>query len=374
MQADKNTSIFLKDKTRLGDFVKIQGGYAFQSALFRKRGIPIIRISNIYGSTIDLKNSAVYYDDTKVIGDDFIAKKDDLLIAMSGATTGKCGVYPYQKCAYVNQRVGKFTLCKGDKAIYKYITYWTQSNDFERQLSRSLVAGAQPNISPKNIEDMELFLPDITEQQNVVAVLDAISANITFLQHLISKQENIKKSTINLLLAPRSNWQEIKLGDICSITTGKLDANAMSPHGKYAFFTCAKEVYKINNYAFDTEALLVSGNGSHVGYVHYYKGRFNAYQRTYVLDKFTANILFVKYFLDCKLSQRIDAEKKSGNTPYILRDTLYDMKLTIPVSITEQERIATQLSEIDAHIENLKQQLAKQRAIKQGLMQFFFGD
>ena len=68
-------------------------------------------------------------------------------------------------------------------------------------------------------------------------------------------------------------WQEMRLGDICEITTGSLNANAMVENGKFAFFTCAREVYAIDNYAFDTEALLVSGNGANVGYIHYYKGK-----------------------------------------------------------------------------------------------------
>ena len=66
------------------------------------------------------------------------------------------------------------------------------------------------------------------------------------------------------------------------MTTGKLDANAMVENGKYRFYTCAKDYYKINEYAFDTDALLISGNGANVGYIHHYEGKFNAYQRTYV--------------------------------------------------------------------------------------------
>ena len=88
---------------------------------------------------------------------------------------------------------------------------------------------------------------------------------------------------------------EEKLGNICNITTGKLDANAMVENGQYRFYTCAKDYYYIDKYAFDTEALLISGNGAYVGYIHYYKGKFNAYQRTYVLDQFTENIQYIKY-------------------------------------------------------------------------------
>ena len=173
-----------------------------------------------------------------------------------------------------------------------------------------------------------------------------------------------KNTSIFLKSYDRSKWEKVRLGDICSVTTGKLDANAMHPYGKYAFFTCAKEVYKINNYAFDTEALLISGNGSHVGYVHYYKGKFNAYQRTYVLDNFSVNIIFIKHLLDNKLAKRINIEKKSGNTPYILRNTLCDMEILKPVSTDEQFAIVDALQCVDSCISNLEKLISKQENIK----------
>ena len=78
------------------------------------------------------------------------------------------------------------------------------------------------------------------------------------------------------------DWEVVNLGRTCTqVTTGKLDANAMKESGEYRFYTCAKDYCQIDTYAFDTEALLVSGNGANVGYIHYYKGEFNAYKRTY---------------------------------------------------------------------------------------------
>ena len=164
-------------------------------------------------------------------------------------------------------------------------------------------------------------------------------------------------------------WQEMRLGDICEITTGSLNANAMVENGKFAFFTCAREVYAIDNYAFDTEALLVSGNGANVGYIHYYKGKFNAYQRTYVLDKFSCNILFVKFFLDKYLKKRIAQEKNEGNTPYIVLSTLQDMKIVLPNSLAEQKKIAQVLSACDKEIELLKSKFQCLKTQKKGLMQ-----
>ncbi len=164
-------------------------------------------------------------------------------------------------------------------------------------------------------------------------------------------------------------WQEMRLGDICEITTGSLNANAMVESGKFAFFTCAREVYAIDNYAFDTEALLVSGNGANVGYIHYYKGKFNAYQRTYVLDKFSCDILFVKFFLDKYLKKRIAQEKNEGNTPYIVLSTLQDMKIVLPNSLAEQKKIAQVLSACDKEIELLKSKFQCLKTQKKGLMQ-----
>ena len=170
---------------------------------------------------------------------------------------------------------------------------------------------------------------------------------------------------------PFPDWEEKKLGDLANITTGSLDANAMVENGQYHFFTCAKEVYRIDTPAFDTEALLVSGNGANVGYIHYYKGQFNAYQRTYVLDKFDQNIHYIKHFLDRFLKKRIFSEVKDGNTPYIVKGTLADMLIQLP-SLDEQKKIADFLSAIDHKIALVASELSHAKTFKKGLLQQMF--
>ena len=93
-------------------------------------------------------------------------------------------------------------------------------------------------------------------------------------------------------------WQTKKLGELCDIKTGKKDVNQGNPTGMYPFFTCARDHTYSDEYSFDTEALLVAGNG-YVGHVSYYKGKFEAYQRTYVISDFkgiSPRLLFL--FLD----------------------------------------------------------------------------
>ncbi len=167
-------------------------------------------------------------------------------------------------------------------------------------------------------------------------------------------------------LTTPSNWQKVRLGDICEITTGSLDANEMVHYGKYRFYTCAKEYYFIDKYAFDTEAILISGNGAYVGYVHYYKGKFNAYQRTYVLDNFSEHIIFVKYFLTMFLRSHIQTNRNEGNTPYIVMATLKDFEILLP-SLDEQIAIANILSDVDRYLYSLDALILKKESVKKAL-------
>ncbi|MGL2424456.1 restriction endonuclease subunit S, partial [Helicobacter pylori] len=157
-----------------------------------------------------------------------------------------------------------------------------------------------------------------------------------------------------------------RLGDICEITTGSLDANEMVHYGKYRFYTCAKEYYFIDKYAFDTEAILISGNGAYVGYVHYYKGKFNAYQRTYVLDNFSEHIIFVKYFLTMFLQSHIQTNRNEGNTPYIVMATLKDFEILLP-PLNEQIAIANVLSDVDRYLCSLDALILKKESVKKAL-------
>lgn len=151
-----------------------------------------------------------------------------------------------------------------------------------------------------------------------------------------------------------------KLGDVCEIKTGKLNANAQVEDGEYPFFTCDIKPYKIDTYAFDGEAILISGNGN-VGHLNYYIGKFNAYQRTYVLMQFkthTGRYLF--HCLNYGFKIYIENKLKKGSVPYITLPLLYDYPIPVP-SLPEQTRIVGILDTFTASIDNLKEQIAERR-------------
>ncbi len=165
-------------------------------------------------------------------------------------------------------------------------------------------------------------------------------------------------------------WKTDKLMNlVSSITTGKLDANAMVPNGQYRFYTCAKEFFQIDKYAFDDEALLISGNGEYVGYIHYYKGKFNAYQRVYVITGFKIDVKYLQNYLNRYLPIRINKEVSQNNIPYIRLSTLSKMDIKYPESKFEQSAIAAIFSKVDEAIASVQASISAAERLKKSLMQ-----
>ena len=173
----------------------------------------------------------------------------------------------------------------------------------------------------------------------------------------------------------RESWQTRKLGDLCRIRTGKKDVNEGNPEGEFPFFTCAAEHTFSDNYSFDTEALLIAGNGD-VGKVSYYNGKFEAYQRTYVLSEFTeVSPRFLYLILDGKLKDTVSKQKLGNTMPYIKVGMLTDFQLPVP-PLPEQQRIVALLDEAFAVLAtakaNAERNLQNARAIFESHLQSVF--
>ena len=289
-------------------------------------------------------------------------KKGDILISAAG-TIGRTVIYDGEISYFQDSNIvwlannEKLVLNKYLFYLYKVIDYNTEGSTIKRLYN---------NI----IYSTKFSCPNINEQKSIAEVLSDTDELIHTFEKRIAKKRLIKQGAMQKLFTPKEGWETKKLGNLVdNITTGKLDANAMKKDGQYRFYTCARKHYFIDEYAFDNEALLVSGNGANVGYIHYYNGKFNAYQRTYVITGFVLSVDFLKLYMDKFLRIRIDEQKNDGNTPYIKMDTLTDMKITYPNSNAEQKSIASIFSDMDKEIEQLEEKLVKYKDVKQGLMQ-----
>ena len=165
---------------RLGKVCCFENGYAFNSDEYQKNGTPLIRISNIKNGKIDISEAVfikIEYDKR------FMVEYGDLLIAMSGATTGKMGVYKLDREAVLNQRVGNIKIRNKDIFFHKFRNYIMQTKSDE--ILKIAYGGAQPNISGKMIENLTIPLPPLAEQYRIVqkietyfSFLDAIESNL----------------------------------------------------------------------------------------------------------------------------------------------------------------------------------------------------
>lgn len=165
----------------------------------------------------------------------------------------------------------------------------------------------------------------------------------------------------------------IELGEVVSIKTGKLDANASNGAGTYPFFTCSKEPLRISNYSYDCECVLVAGNGDLN--VKYYNGKFDAYQRTYIIEARSKNELFVKYmyyFLDDYL-EKLRKKAIGGVIKYIKLENLTEPRIPLP-ALEKQQKIAAILDKADALRQKDKQLLAKYDELAQAVFYDMFGD
>ena len=148
----------------------------------------------------------------------------------------------------------------------------------------------------------------------------------------------------------------MRLGDYIKVKTGKLDANAAVESGQYPFFTCSKENLKIDNYAFDCECVLLAGNGELN--VKYYNGKFNAYQRTYVieaLDKTKVCTKYIYYFFKWYLTY-LRHQSIGGVVKYIKLNNINDAIVNLPSTIRQKE-IINELETIEKVINSCQNQI-----------------
>jgi restriction endonuclease S subunit len=197
--------------------------------------------------------------------------------------------------------------------------------------------GTFAEISKSKFCELQIPLPPLEVQKEIVAEIEGYQKVINGARAVLDHYRP------HIPIHP--DWPMVELGEVCDIKTGKLNSNAAVEGGAYPFFTCSKDVFKIDRYAFDCEAILLSGNNASGDFdVKHYHGKFNAYQRTYIitvktelLEKMTYGIL--KYILNANL---LDLKQKSigGLTRYLTLPMITSIRLPLPPLATQQAIVA----------------------------------
>jgi type I restriction enzyme S subunit len=216
----------------------------------------------------------------------------------------------------------------------RFLWYFIESN--KNLLSAKGTGSTFKQVSRSHIAEWEIPLPPLPEQKRIAAILDKADAIRRKRQQAIQLADDFLRAVfLDMFGDPNTNPKGITVRPMTAffdITTGKLNSNAAKVGGKYPFFTCAKEVFAIDEFAFDQEALLLAGNNAQAEYdVKHYIGKFNAYQRTYVLTLSNKknSYPFYKYALEYQL-QNLKRVSKGTSTKYITLEIMERTMLPAP--------------------------------------------
>lgn len=347
---------------KLGEIVQIQNGFAFKSSDYVDSGFFVMRITNVQDGIIELNNPKYISQSIRSFGN-FILKENDILMSLTG-NVGRVGIIKKNHLpAVLNQRVARLNVSDQVQLDRDFLFYFLRSPKFFDEVVRGGKGMAQQNVSTKDIENLEIPLPPLETQKEIVARLDEKFAKLREAKRLreeaLSDTEKILPQTLREIFeeGKQKGWEEKTFEEVLVFKTGKLDSNAMVPSGKYPFFTCAQKTYAIDSYSFDQKAVLLAGNNAAGKYsVKFYDGKFDAYQRTYVISVKNQNQLdyiFLKNYISHILNDLRDLSV-GANTKFLTMRVLNKIMIPLP-SLAEQKQIVKKLDTLSEKLRTLRE-------------------
>lgn len=383
----------------LGEIAPLRGGFAFSSDRYSKLGIPIVRITNILPNG-SVGGDFVYYFESVDDGS-YILSDKSLVVAMSGATTGKVATLYCRKGDkyYQNQRVGYFQEINSND--YIFISHLVKSSLFSKQIQDVLVAGAQPNISPKNINSFKFTIPQqIKEQKAIASVLSDFDEHIDNLSELIEKKKAIREGALDDLVSGRTRldgfngewetvsfnqvitpkarigWQGLKTDEYLIKGYSYLISGTDFTNGSISFDNISyvsKERYDMDsNIQVSANDVLVTKDGT-IGKVAILPCLNKPATLNSGVFVFKTSEKLKQGFLFRVLSSSIfrsfiDTLSAGSTIKHLYQKDLKNFEFKMPIDLKEQEAIAEVLTAMDEEINALEAEKNKMIQIREGAM------
>lgn len=315
--------------------------------------------------------------------DEYRLNIGDIVFARTGASVGKS--YIYRSSDGKVYFAGFLIRAKiKDNFNPDFVFQNTLTANYERFISITSMRSGQPGVNAQEYSNYEFMVPTLPEQSAIGTFFSTLDQHITLHQRKLDTLKEQKKTYLKLLFPAKGqtkpalrfqgfedDWEEVKLGELCDIRTGKLDANAMVENGEYDFYTSGIKKYRIDVAEFEGPAITIAGNGATVGYMQLADGKFNAYQRTYVLTNFKVDRSYIFSEIAKKLPIKIQQEARTGNIPYIVLSMLTELSISLP-PLPEQEAIGTFFQTLDQEIAQVEDKLASLKEMKKTLLRKLF--
>ena len=378
------------NRKKLHSIAPLRGGFAFKSEKFQNTGIPVVRISNIkFDGTVGGEFECY----SKIIPDEkFVLRGRSILLAMSGATTGKIAMLDSEGEYYQNQRVGYFQ--NTGEVDYDFLSSVLQTKAFTNQLNGVLVAGAQPNISSKEIDSFEFCIPDSIDEQSAIGSLfrtldDLLSSykdNLTNYQALkatmLSKMFPKAGQTVPEIRLDgfEDRWEEKEFIQIVNRVTESSDSDALP---KVEFEDIISGQGKLNK---DISSKFDNRKGIlfKPGYTLY--GKLRPYLNNWLLPKFEGVALgdfwvfdpngnnsdFIYYLVQSSHYQKVANDTSGTKMPRSDWKSVSTTVFAIPQTIAEQQAIGAYFSNLDNLINSHQEKISQLEILKKKLLQDMF--
>lgn len=382
--------------TYFKDIFYIENGYAFKKIDYKKEGIPLVRISNIENGIVNI-NECIYVNKLEKNEEKYVIEKGDLLIALSGATTGKNGVYYLDEIAYLNQRIGNIKIKNKEKVLNEYRNYYIALKN--EDILNLAYGGAQPNISPKVIEFISIPLPPIKEQQRIVNRIESLFAKLDRAKELIentlaqfeqNKMAILHKAFTGELtvkwrkennINEKNFFNKVKLKNVIKLISGR-DVSVSLCNDKSIGIPYILGASNIKDNKFFIERwienpvvvsekndILLSVKGT-IGKLYLQKEEKINISRQIMalraLNELNTHYLYYYLLREC---ERLKFEG-NGLIPGISRKDILDLNILLP-TLEEQQEIVNILDNLLAKynkIKNLEQQLEKIELLKKAIL------
>ncbi|MGD9732325.1 MAG: restriction endonuclease subunit S [Desulfamplus sp.] len=371
--------------------MRLPWGYAFKSSKFLSDGkYQIIKMSNVYGSNLDLKRSRSFLNKIDSIEEHYILKTNEILITLTGTVGKKDFGYTYlikdEPNLLLNQRVGRIIINELVNPAYAFyqIKMPVFSNQFF-ELSKG-GTGNQTNVGTKDIDNILIPLPPTLAEQTAIAnALSDADALITSLEKLIEKKRNIKQGAMQKLLQPKEGWEVKRLGEIAEVATGTTPPTKnLDNYGEEYCFVSPADLGRVK-YILNTEkklskkgfgisrrfpkySILFTCIGSTIGKSGITNFEMTSNQQINAVfpnDSYSTEFLYYSLNL---ISEQIKLSASEQALPMINKTEFEKILIQLPTK-EEQTHIASILSDMDNEITALENKLEKYKKIKLGMMQ-----
>jgi len=332
------------------------------------KGFPLVRTPNIG------KGRLVYDGMHRVCEDVYnkrnaraVPQENDLIFARE-ATAGNVALIQKGEKACLGQRT---VLIRPNQEMVNpaFLTYFLLAPKQQYNLLSTANGATVAHVNLPNIRNLKIDLPELTIQHSIATILSRYDSLIENYQKQIKLLEEAAQrlykewfvdlhfpghENIKIIDGVPEGWEKKLVGDVTPIKTGKKDANFGTDNGPFPFFTCAQEPIKAPSYSFDTSAVILAGNGDFN--VKLYRGKFEAYQRTYVLEPTNENMLYLLYFCISENMNRL-ATGASGSTIKFLTKGMIESLVIIEPSICVLDSFNQIIEPIRTQKENLQSQI-----------------